>query len=93
MRELRESWKASGEHRIYIAAEKAEINRRRVMQESAKIPPGLQKSLNALRTELKSPVTVSVMNSIEPIIGSSYSLIIRVPHFGHSISLHGVPRL
>jgi L-2-hydroxycarboxylate dehydrogenase (NAD+) len=52
VRELRESKKAPGEERIYTAGEKAYYNTARVMQEGVEIPPGLQKALNALRTEL-----------------------------------------
>jgi L-2-hydroxycarboxylate dehydrogenase (NAD+) len=53
VRELRASKKAPGEKRIYTAGEKAHIIAERVMREGVEIPPGLQKSLNALRQELK----------------------------------------
>jgi len=52
VRELRESWKAPGEERIYTAGEKADISAKRTMREGVKIPPSLQKSLNALCKEL-----------------------------------------
>jgi len=52
VRELRDSAKAPGEKRIYSAGEKAFNNAARVMREGIEVPPGLQKNLNALRTEL-----------------------------------------
>ncbi len=52
VRELRESKKAPGDGRIYTAGEKAHIMADRVMREGVEVPPGLQKNLNALRTEL-----------------------------------------
>lgn len=52
VRELRESRKAPGEERIYTAGEKAQRNTARVLREGVEIPPGLQKALGALRTEL-----------------------------------------
>jgi L-2-hydroxycarboxylate dehydrogenase (NAD+) len=52
VRELRASRKAPGEERIYTAGEKAHGIAARVTAEGVEIPPGLQRSLNELRTEL-----------------------------------------
>jgi L-2-hydroxycarboxylate dehydrogenase (NAD+) len=52
VRELRASRKASGEPRIYTAGEKAHAVAARVAAEGVEIPPGLQRSLDELRTEL-----------------------------------------
>ena len=52
VRELRASRKAPGEERIYTAGEKAHAVAARVTAEGVEIPPGLQRSLNELRTEL-----------------------------------------
>lgn len=52
VRELRDSKKAAGEGRIYTAGEKCFYNSAKVMREGIEIPPGLQKNLAALRTEL-----------------------------------------
>jgi L-2-hydroxycarboxylate dehydrogenase (NAD+) len=53
VRELRESKRAPGDERIYTAGEKANMIAERVMRQGVEIPPGLQKNLNSLRTELK----------------------------------------
>ena len=52
VRELRASRKAPGEERIYTAGEKAHGTAARVRAEGVEIPPGLQRSLSKLRTEL-----------------------------------------
>lgn len=52
VRELRASRRAPGEERIYTAGEKAHGIAARVRAEGVEIPPGLQRSLNELRTEL-----------------------------------------
>jgi L-2-hydroxycarboxylate dehydrogenase (NAD+) len=56
LRELREYGNAPvdtpGDHRIYTAGEKAYENEMRARQEGVRIPPSVQKTLNALRSEL-----------------------------------------
>jgi len=53
MRELRDSTVAPGQSRIYTAGEKEHYNTQRVQAEGVEIPPGVQKGLLALRSELK----------------------------------------
>ena len=52
MRELRSSPVAPGQSRIYTAGEKEYYNTQRVQSEGVEIPPGVQKALLSLRTEL-----------------------------------------
>jgi len=53
LRELRAyTVKAPGEQKIYTAGEKAFDNEMRARQEGVRIPPSVQRALNALRTEL-----------------------------------------
>ena len=52
LRELRAYSKAPGELKIYTAGEKAHNNEMRAKQEGVRIPPSVQKALNALCTEL-----------------------------------------
>ncbi len=52
LRELRAYSKTPGEHKIYTAGEKAHNNEMRARQEGVRIPPSVQKALNALCTEL-----------------------------------------
>ena len=52
MRELRNSTMAPGQSRIYTAGEKEYYNTKRVQIEGVEIPPGVQKALQSLRTEL-----------------------------------------
>jgi L-2-hydroxycarboxylate dehydrogenase (NAD+) len=52
VRELRASRKVPGEERIYTAGEKAHGTSARVTAGGVEIPPGLQRNLNELRTEL-----------------------------------------
>jgi len=53
MRELRDSTVAPGQSRIYTAGEKEHYNTQRVQAEGVEIPPGVQKGLLELRSELK----------------------------------------
>lgn len=53
VRQLRASHKEPGQQRIYTAGEKSDISIRRVLREGVEIPPGVQKSLNALCEDLK----------------------------------------
>jgi len=53
MRELRSSPVAPGTSRIYTAGEKEYYNTQRVQAEGVEIPPGVQKGLQALKSELK----------------------------------------
>jgi LDH2 family malate/lactate/ureidoglycolate dehydrogenase len=53
MRDLRNSTVAPGQPRIYTAGEKEYHNTQRVQAEGVEIPPGVQKALQALRTELR----------------------------------------
>ena len=53
MRELRGSPIAPGQSRIYTAGEKEYYNTQRVQEEGVEIPPGVQKGLQALKSELK----------------------------------------
>jgi len=53
MRELRSSPVAPGQPRIYTAGEKEYYNTQRVQAEGVEIPPGVQKGLQALKSELK----------------------------------------
>jgi len=52
LRELRAYSKASPEQKIYTAGEKAHDNEKRARREGVRIPPSVQKVLNALCTEL-----------------------------------------
>ena len=52
MRELRCSTVAPGQPRIYTAGEKEYYSTQRVQEEGVEIPPGVQKALQTLRTEL-----------------------------------------
>jgi LDH2 family malate/lactate/ureidoglycolate dehydrogenase len=52
LRELRAYPKAPGQEKIYTAGEKAYRNEMRALQEGVRIPPSVQRALNALRTEL-----------------------------------------
>jgi LDH2 family malate/lactate/ureidoglycolate dehydrogenase len=52
-RELRESAKVPGQHRIYTAGEKAHANAQRVRDEGVELPRGVQAALASLRNELK----------------------------------------
>jgi len=53
MRELRDSTVAPGQSRIYTAGEKEHYNSQRVQADGVEIPPGVQKGLLALKSELK----------------------------------------
>jgi len=52
MRELRCSTVAPGQPRIYTAGEKEYYSTQQVQEEGVEIPPGVQKALQTLRTEL-----------------------------------------
>jgi LDH2 family malate/lactate/ureidoglycolate dehydrogenase len=52
VRELRGSRRAPGQERIYTAGEKEYESTQRVLREGVEVPPGVQKSLDALRREL-----------------------------------------
>ena len=53
MRELRNAPVAPGQSKIYTAGEKEYYNTKRVQGEGVEIPPGVQKGLQALKSELK----------------------------------------
>jgi LDH2 family malate/lactate/ureidoglycolate dehydrogenase len=52
LRELRAYSKRPGEQKIYTAGEKAYDHEARALQEGIRIPPSIQRALNALRAEL-----------------------------------------
>jgi LDH2 family malate/lactate/ureidoglycolate dehydrogenase len=53
MRDLRNSPVSPGQPRIYTAGEKEYFNTQHVQAEGVEIPPGVQKALQTLRTELR----------------------------------------
>jgi LDH2 family malate/lactate/ureidoglycolate dehydrogenase len=52
MRDLRNSTVAPGQARIYTAGEKEYYSTQRIQEQGVEIPPGVQKALRTLRTEL-----------------------------------------